>query len=200
MDIKFAVVTNDLQVAAANVDPDRQAAVDAFMPRQVAFLQQMRQLDVPVIHMQLIVSDDDPRNEGTPDELRFTRGSKGSAMLPEVLAPNDLVLPKPKDSGFFETELDATLKELGVQAIVITGMQAQICVQTTAADAHFRGYGVLVPSDCVVSTRADDVERALQWLASYCATVLTSEQIVQLMENGSIEIEAEADEDMAVTQ
>lgn len=193
MDIKFAVITNDLQVAAATVDPDRQAAVDQFLPKQIAFLQAMRRLSVPVVHMQLIVSDDDPRNEGTPDELRFTRGSKGSQMLSSVLDPTDLVLPKPKDSGFFDTDLDATLKELEVKAVIITGMQAQICVQTTAADAHFRGYGVLVPSDCVVSTRADDVDRALQWLASYCATVLTSDQIVKLIENDGV-LEIEVDE------
>lgn len=184
MDAKYAVITNDLQVAAATVDPQRQAAVDAFMPRQISFLEHMRRLGVPVIHMQLVVGEDDPRNEGTPDELRFTAGSAGVRVLPAVLGPGDRVVPKPKDSAFFDTPLHDILRELGVNVVIITGMQAQICVQTSAADAHFRGYAVLVPSDCVVSTRADDVDRALQWLAGYCATVLTGEQIVRFVENG----------------
>lgn len=44
-------------------------------------------------------------------------------------------------------------------------MQTQICVQTTAADAFFRGYNIWVPADCVVSARAEDKNRALEWLA-----------------------------------
>lgn len=58
-------------------------------------------------------------------------------------------------------------------------MQTQICVQTTGADAYFRGYKVLVPSDGVVSTRPEDTKRALEWMAGYYATVMTLDEIYQ---------------------
>jgi nicotinamidase-related amidase len=175
----FAIVTNDLQFGAATKDERRKAAVARFLPRQIALLDELRALGVPVIHLQLVEAE--PRTPDTPDELRFTRGSKGVQMLEEVLHPDDRIIQKPKDSGVFETELDTVLNSLGVQTLVISGMQAQICVQTTAADAYFRGYSVIVPSDCIGSTRQEDVDRALQWLSSYCATTMTSDALVRLV-------------------
>jgi nicotinamidase-related amidase len=181
---RFAIVTNDLQVGAAIKDERRQKAVAGFLPRQISLLNRLRALGVPVFHLQLV--EKDPRSPDTPDELRFTRGSKGVQMLDEVLEPGDRIIEKPKDSGFFETELDQVLKSLGTQTIIVSGMQAQICVQTTAADAYFRGYTVIVPSDCIVSSRQEDVDRALQWLSSYCAKTMTSDELVRLVdEQGS---------------
>jgi isochorismate hydrolase len=60
-------------------------------------------------------------------------------------------------------------------------------VQTTAADAFFRGYNVWVPADCVVSAREEDRVRALDWLAGYCATVASSDEILaQLDQTGDL--------------
>src|SRR5262249_25955439 len=84
----------------------------------------------------------------------------------------DHIIEKNKDSGFYETDLDQKLKELDVETVIITGMQTQICVQTTAADAFFRGYQVIVPPDGVVSAQDEDKTRALDWLGSYCATIM----------------------------
>lgn len=178
---KFAIITNDLQFAAANKHEERKKAVRSFLPTQIFLLKEMRKLGVPVIHLQLIVPESDPRSQGIPDELKFTKGSTGAQILREVYEAGDLTVEKPKDSGFYETKLDSVLKSLGVDSIIITGMQTQICVQTTAADAYFRGYKVYVPSDAVISTRAEDTKRALEWLAGYCATVKTSEEIVNLV-------------------
>lgn len=174
----YAVVTNDLQFAAANKSDERKLQVKDFLPKQVAFLKQARELGIPIIHMQLVNEDTDPRAQGKSDEQRFTRGSKGVQILDEVKKDKDIIIEKPKDSGFFETKLDETLKKMRVNTIIITGMQTQICVQTTAADAHFRGYEVLVPSDCVVSTRPEDTKRSLEWMADYCAVVLPSSEII----------------------
>jgi nicotinamidase-related amidase len=51
-------------------------------------------------------------------------------------------------------------------------------VQTTAADGFFRGYNVIVPLDGVVSAHPEDKERALEWLRSYCATILTTDELI----------------------
>ncbi|MGQ0515015.1 isochorismatase family cysteine hydrolase, partial [Bacillus sp. D-CC] len=145
------------------------AAVEAFTPKMVSFLDTMRENDVSIIHLQLINLEDDPKAERYGDFLPVTKGSKGAEILPEFLHEKDIIMEKNKDSGFFETNLDETLKKLGVDTIIITGMQTQICVQTTAADGFFRGYNVIVPEDAVVSAKAEDKERALKWLGSYCA-------------------------------
>jgi nicotinamidase-related amidase len=91
-------------------------------------------------------------------------------------------MEKSKDSGFYETDLHERLQDLGVDTVLVTGMQTQICVQTTAADAFFRGYNIWVPADCVVSAREEDKDRALQWLDGYCATVSDSAEVLAVLD------------------
>jgi nicotinamidase-related amidase len=176
---RCAVLTNDLQYDLVNKNEERRSAVAAFTPKMTAFLEAVRALEVPVVHLQLINKEDDPRAERYDGWLPVTKDSDGAKIMAEFLHDKDLTVEKNKDSGFYETELDERLKELSVDTIAITGMQTQICVQTTAADGFFRGYNVIVPSDAVVSARAEDQQRALDWLKSYCATILTGEQLVE---------------------
>ena len=179
---RCAVLTNDLQYDLVNKNEERREAVTAFTPKMTAFLARMRALDVPIVHLQLINKEDDPRAERYDGWLPVTKGSDGARIMAEFLADSDVVVEKNKDSGFYETDLDERLKELGVDTVAITGMQTQICVQTTAADGFFRGYNVIVPSDAVVSAREEDQTRALEWLRSYCATILTTEELVAAVE------------------
>ncbi len=175
---RCAVLTNDLQYDLVNKNEARQSAVSAFTPKMVSFLERMRALDVPIVHLQLINDENDPRAERYDGWLPATKGSDGARIMTEFLDESDLVIEKNKDSGFYETDLHERLEELGVDTVIITGMQTQICVQTTAADAFFRGYNVIVPSDGVVSARPEDQNRALDWLKSYCAIVLDTEELL----------------------
>jgi nicotinamidase-related amidase len=175
---RCAVLTNDLQYDLVNKNEARQAAVKGFTPKMVSFLEEMRTLGVPIVHLQLINDENDPRAERYDGWLPATKGSDGARIMEEFLAESDLVIEKNKDSGFYETDLHERLQELEVDTVIITGMQTQICVQTTAADGFFRGYNVVVPTDAVVSARPEDQARALEWLKSYCATVLSTDELI----------------------
>jgi nicotinamidase-related amidase len=183
---RCAVLTNDLQYDLVNKNEERRAAVAAFTPKMKEFLEKIRALDVAVVHLQLINKEDDPRAERYDGWLPVRKGTEGARIMEEFLADSDVVVEKNKDSGFYETDLDERLKQLDVDTIAITGMQTQICVQTTAADGFFRGYNVIVPSDAVVSAHAEDKTRALDWLKSYCATVLTTDELVASVSAGKL--------------
>lgn len=174
---KVAVLTNDLQYELVNKNEERIKAVNEATPEFCKFLDQMRSIGVKIIHLQLINKIDDPTVEKYGDYIPVTKGSEGAKIIEEFLNEDDIIIEKNKDSGFFETELDSMLKELGIESVIVTGMQTQICVQTTAADAFFRGYKVIVPRDGVVSAREEDKTRALDWLDNYFATVTTCEEI-----------------------
>jgi nicotinamidase-related amidase len=174
---RCAVLTNDLQYDLVEKNDERKAAVAAFTPQMQRFLAEMRTLGVPVVHLQLINLEDDPHAERYDGWLPVTKGSDGARIVAEFFADGDVLVEKNKDSGFYETELHERLQELGVDTVIITGMQTQICVQTTAADAFFRGYNVIVPPDAVVSARPEDQARALEWLGSYCATIMTTGEL-----------------------
>jgi len=84
--------------------------------------------------------------------------------LAEILHPekDDYFVLKPKHSGFFSTQLDLLLDYLGARTLIMTGVQANICVLFTANDAYMRDYVLVVPSDCVASTDPAEAEHALK--------------------------------------
>lgn len=175
-----------MQYDLVNKNEEREAAVEAFMPSMVDFLERARNLGVHIVHLQLINDPDDPKAERYDGWLPCTKGSEGARLIEELVDPRDLIVEKNKDSGFFETDLHEQLQGLGVDTVAITGMQTQICVQTTSADAFFRGYNVIVPPDGVVSARDEDKTRALEWLQSYCATVITAEELLEAVAKDEI--------------
>lgn len=79
-------------------------------------------------------------------------GKWGSEIVPEI-APQrgEYLIYKRRFSAFFGTDLDLTLRELGVSTLEITGVCTQICVLYTAADARMRHYDVVVSENCVAS-------------------------------------------------
>jgi nicotinamidase-related amidase len=81
----------------------------------------------------------------------------------ELLRPDedDYFVLKPKHSGFFSTTLDTLLEYLGVRAVVLTGIAANICVLFTADDAYMRDLHLAVPSDCVASNTEEENRYAL---------------------------------------
>ncbi|MDO0929510.1 isochorismatase family cysteine hydrolase [Streptomyces sp. TG1A-8] len=182
---RYAILTNDLQRDLVDKNPQRKANVERMTPHFVRFLAELRELHVPVIHLQLVYDVGDKKVELHDGRIPVLRGTEGAELLPEFVHPSDVVMEKKKDSGFFETKLHEFLQEHGVDTVIITGMQAQVCIQTTAADAHFRGYNVVVPSDGVVSTRDEDRARALEWLASYCAVILPMADVVTRVREGA---------------
>ncbi|MET8412870.1 cysteine hydrolase [Streptomyces sp. NPDC005195] len=180
---KIAVLTNDLQADVVHKTPERTAAMAEAQPHFVKFLNEMRERGHVVYHLQLVNLPDDPNVERDLDgTLPLQRGSAGGAILSDFTAPTDVVVEKNKDSGFYETELHDLLQEAGVDTVLVTGLQTQICVQTTAADAFFRGYNIWVPSDCVVSGDPDARDRSLEWLRGYCATVADSAEILNTLD------------------
>lgn len=181
---KVAVLTNDLQYDLVEKNRERIEAVAALKTMICGFLDNIRKLDHLVVHLQLINLPDDPNAERYNGYLPVQKGTRGADIIDDFYCPQDIIVEKNKDSGFFETNLDAVLKKHHVETVIISGMQTQICVQTTAADAFFRGYNVWVPRDAVVSARPEDKERALIWLDEYCATISSTDDIISLLKEG----------------
>lgn len=78
--------------------------------------------------------------------------TEGAEVISE-LAPreNDYLIFKRRYSGFFQTDLDLTLRELKVSDLILTGVCTNICVLYTAADARMLNYEVTVLKKCVAS-------------------------------------------------
>jgi nicotinamidase-related amidase len=178
----IAVLTNDLQYEMLDRMPGGRELAARVTPPFTAFLNAIRSLGHVVVHLQLINNPDDPqiaRRFRNKSEIPVIRGTPGTALIREFVHPSDVIVEKHRDSGFYETILDEKLQELGVKTVVVTGIQTQICVQTTAADAFCRGYKVWVPEESVFSIKEEDKQRSLDWMKNYCAVVSPAMGIIQ---------------------
>src|SRR6202042_2004394 len=70
--------------------------------------------------------------------------------------PHELVVPKYRSSGFWGTNLDMLLRSNGIKSVVVVGCTTEGCVESTARDAMFNDYYVIIAEDCVAS---DDREQ-----------------------------------------
>ena len=180
----YAVLTNNMQIATANKHEARKLSVDKFLPSMMDFLQNIRKTEIPIIHLQLVYEADDPKSkEPFGPYPNLLKGSEWLEFIPNIVKATDIVIEKSRDSGFFNSKLNETLKNIGINTVIMTGMQAYSCVQFTASDAYFRGYDVIINREAVGSTKQEDTDRALILMGKYCAKVLTSEQIYQQLRN-----------------
>lgn len=79
--------------------------------------------------------------------------------------PGDYVVPKRRYDAFFQTDLDLTLRELGVDTLVVMGCDTNICVMHTLAGAYFRGYRTVVPAEATATFLVGDQQEGLSYFA-----------------------------------
>ena len=144
----------------------------AIVPKTGELLNGARKAGIPVIFC------NDAHIKGIDNELKLWGdhaivGTEGAKVIPELgLCDKDYVVPKRRYSGFFHTDLDLLLKELGVDTVIVTGLHAHMCVRHTAADAYQLGYDVVVAKDATDSFTKEDYDYGIKYLAdTYGATV-----------------------------
>jgi len=85
-------------------------------------------------------------------KVHSLRGTKGSEVLDELKPEaTDIVLPKRRFSAFFKTDLDMTLRVLGMDTIVVTGITTEVCVLMTALDGLCHDFSAIILEDCCAS-------------------------------------------------
>jgi len=116
---------------------------------------------MPVVYSNdALVSDDFLfKSRMNPHAISGTAGAQViSELKPET---GDLIVEKPRFSAFFKTDLDMTLREWGVETVVICGISTEICVLSTAYDAVCHNFNVIVLDDCCASRFTETRDRVL---------------------------------------
>lgn len=76
------------------------------------------------------------------------KGQKGWYLSPELkVLKDDVVMEKTASDSFWNTSLEQTLRDRGVDHVYITGMQTEYCVDTTCRAAISKGFRVTLVSD-----------------------------------------------------
>jgi ureidoacrylate peracid hydrolase len=110
-----------------------------------------------------------PILEGTPD-----------VEVAEGLSVNqgEKVIIKRRYSGFYQTDLELTLRSLKVSSVVICGVLTNVCPYLTAFEAFYRGFRVYYPADGTASLNESLHLSALGNVAAWAGHVVTCAWIV----------------------
>ncbi len=146
----------------------------------VKIVKAARRAQIPVIFA------NDAHIEGLDREIELwgehgMRNTQGGTPLAEFeVCEGDFIIPKRRYNAFFQTDLDITLRELGVDTLVVVGCDTNICVSHTLAGAYFLGYKSIVPADATGTFLIGDQESGLTYFTRcYDSRVVTTDAVIE---------------------
>lgn len=153
----------------------------AIVAATAQLLDAAREADVPVIFCNDAHVKDIDRELAIWGDHAIA-GTPGAQVIPELgLSDSDYVVPKRRYSGFFQTDLDILLRELGVKTVVMTGLHTHMCVRHTSADAFCLGYDVVVAKEATDSFTEEDYLGGLAYLKTcYGAEAYGNEELIAM--------------------
>ena len=189
--VKPAVLTIDLHrghLDEAATLPLSRAESQRVVSANIGFLDEARKRGVPVVH---VVTEYRTREEIASNPFwqaisgtNVTRGnmmshnlagSPGTDLMPGIHTEGDLVVDgKRRYDCFNATDLEFTLRNLGVNTLLITGVNTNSCVLATTIVASTKDFGCIVVADCVETVDGPDlheaalacIERAFGWVSN----------------------------------
>jgi nicotinamidase/pyrazinamidase len=121
------------------------------VPKLQSLVADCHRHSVPVIYANDALMPDDFlfRSRMKPHGIR---GTMGAEVIDELRpTPVDLIVHKRRFSAFFKTDLEVSLRQWGIDTVVVAGVSTEICVLTTAYDAVCHGFEAIVLEDCCAS-------------------------------------------------
>lgn len=90
----------------------------------------------------------------------------------------DAIVSKHRYSAFHNTDLDLILRSHGIRTVVLSGVLANVCVETSAREAFVRDYYVVLPGDGTASCAAEDHAMTLRNVERFFGVVTSTDALM----------------------
>ena len=173
--VSMALITIDTQRDTLDGQPLEIPGTSAILPRMQRLLQTFRKIEMPIVHMIRLYKEDGSnvdlcRRSMVESGAAILRpGSPGSELAGELLpepdirldaelllsggiqqiAPQEVIIYKPRWGAFFKTPLEAHLQELGVSSLAFAGCNFPNCPRTSIYEASERDFRIVLVEDAV---------------------------------------------------
>ncbi len=184
---RAALLVIDMQNAF--LDPEGilyMPSAEAMIPKLQGVVDTCREAGVPVVWVRLshefmgttIYRDlwpDHFDDDGLP---RLRRGSRDFELHKDLkVLPGELIVDKFKYTAFTGTNLATILRQLGRDTVIIVGLATNACCESTARDAFFRDFQVVVVSDANATLNDEMQKASLDNIAMLFGYVMTAEEL-----------------------
>jgi ureidoacrylate peracid hydrolase len=164
----------------------------AIVPAVLSLIELARAHKIPVLFSQQVHFPEDvarrrhriPSHQSKQSWTPCLRGTWEVDLIDEVAAvvrPEDYIVEKHRASMFFQTTLDAKLRMLGIEQVIVSGTTTAFCVETTIRDAYFRDFDVIAVRDCIADPRPHFHEDTMAKVEQFFGAVVTLDQLPPLI-------------------
>lgn len=109
-------------------------------------------------------------------------GSKLQQLWPELeVRSGDLRAAKNRYSALITGSLEKTLKDKGIDTLLLAGTKTNVCVECTARDAMMLDFKVVLVSDCAAALSDDEHRATLENVIQQFGDVRTAEEALALL-------------------
>ncbi len=125
-----------------------------------------------------------PSHAGARDTMSFEKGSWGAEFHPLLTPAQDDLIAQHHwtASGFANTDLDFILRAHDIDRIVVTGMRANTCIDSTARYGVELGYHVTLIKDCIGAFSMEEVRVTVEiTFPNYGHEILTADEFINRM-------------------
>lgn len=188
--MSLGIVTNECQRGAIGDHALWPALVESarpMIPALARLLRAARDKEIPVVHCVAIrradlrgTSTNAPLFEVANRSGGLREGTPSVELVPELGPdPTDIVLPKTHGVGSIgSTGVNAVLRNLGVDEIVLTGVSVNVAIQALAFEAVNLGYRVTIPRDAVAGVPSTYADEVLARTLSLVATLTSVDELI----------------------
>lgn len=115
------------------------------------------------------------------------KGSWDFALIDELQPlPQDIIIEKPRYSGFFNTALDSILRARGIRNLVFVGIATNVCVESTLRDGFFLEYfGVALKDACYQAGPQEAHDAALYNIKTFFGWVSDTNSFIETFSSAS---------------
>lgn len=160
------------------LSPDSHAFVPsapAILPGILTLIDAFNRANRPVIFTRHLNTPEDAGMMARWWRDLLTRDHPHAKLAKKLAIEAETIIEKSQYDAFFQTDLDARLRLTGVTDVVVTGVMAHLCCETTARSAFMHGYRVWFAADGTASYNRDFHLAALRNLShGFAAAVLVS--------------------------
>ena len=102
-----------------------------------------------------------------------------SELKPEKV---DVVIEKPRYSGFFDTNFGTVLKRYNLTYLIFVGVATNCCVESTIRDAYYRGYFSIMVLDATAASGPKFMQEAAAFnVKSFFGWITTTDNVLKTL-------------------
>lgn len=190
-----ALITVDLQRYYLEVGhEDKLARVGALITRTNDLIHCFRRHALPIVRIQLVHKADGstwnqqmkPHWTGEVLKGTLTEGTWEAEPHPDLdQRGTDIVVTKTRGSAFLRTDLEDTLRALGVDPVIVAGFSTDRCVGLTVLDAWERDFKVILAGDAILGTNPVDGQLMLDYLKkAFAIEPVSNAEVKRIVDDG----------------